>query len=150
MKELIRHILREDQSREEKLRSKIISIIRGAGLSQAIGAIGGINNLIRILGVENSMKFLNLFNNMDEIIFVDEFDDEYTLFRFREGLNYLVLINDTGTLFISNDIMNVLKNMENDDYFYIYLWIKRWVKNQYGIEPRNILTTAGGDLETIG
>ena len=149
MKELIKHILREGQSREEKLRSKIISIIRGAGLSQAISSVGGVENLIRILGVERSMKFLNLFNDMDEIIFVDEFDDEYTLFRFREGLNYLVIKNDTGTLFISNDIMNVLKNMENDDYFYIYLWIKRWFKNQYGIEPRNILTTAGGDLETI-
>jgi hypothetical protein len=152
MKELIRHILREDQNREERLRLKIISIIRDAGLSQAISVIGGVNNLIRILGVENSMKFLNLFNDMDEIIFVDEYndDDEYTLFRFREGLNYFVLRNDTGTLFISKDIMDVLKTMENDDYFYIYLWIKRWVKNQYGIEPRNILTTAGGDLETMG
>ena len=149
MKELIRHILREEQSREERLRLKIISIIRGAGLSQAISSVGGVENLIKILGVERSMKFLNLFNNMDEIIFVDEFDDEYTLFRFREGLNYLVIKNDTDTIFISNDIMNVLKNMENDDYFYIYLWIKRWVKNQYGIVPRNILTTAGGDLETI-
>ncbi len=73
MKELIRHILREDQNREERLRLKIISIIRDAGLSQAISVIGGVNNLIRILGVENSMKFLNLFNDMDEIIFVDEY-----------------------------------------------------------------------------
>ncbi len=66
MKERIRHILREEQSREERLRSRIISIIRGAGLSQAISSVGGVNNLIRILGVENSMKFLNLFNDMDE------------------------------------------------------------------------------------
>ena len=149
MKERIRHILREEQNREERLRSRIISIIRGAGLSQAISSVGGVNNLIRILGVENSMKFLNLFNDMDEIIFTDEDGDDYTLLRFKEGLNYFVIRNDTDTLFISNDIVKVLKTMEDGDYFYIYLWIKRWLK-KYGITPKNILTTAGGDLETMG
>jgi hypothetical protein len=153
MKERIRHILREEQSREERLRSRIISIIRGAGLSQAISSVGGVNNLIRILGVENSMKFLNLFNDMDEIIFVDEYDDEYTLLRFREGLNYFALteeMNDGGTLFMSNDILKVINTMENGDHFYILLWIKIWIKNQYGIVPKNIFTTDGGDLETMG
>lgn len=149
MKELIRHILREEQSREERLRSRVISIIRGAGLSQAISSVGGVENLIKILGVKNSMKFLNLFDDMDDVIFTDEDGDDYTLFRFREGLNYFVLRNDTGTLFISNDIVKVLKTMENGDYFYIYLWIKRWLK-KYGITPKNILTTDGGHLETMG
>ena len=149
LQESIRRILREEQSREERLRSRIISIIRGAGLSQAISSVGGVNNLIRILGVENSMKFLNLFNDVDDVIFTDEDGDDYTLLRFREGLNYFVLRNDTGTLFISNDIVNVLKTMEYGDYFYIYLWIKRWLK-KYGITPKIILTTDGGRLETMG
>ena len=95
------------------------------------------------------MKFLNLFNDVDDVIFTDEDGDDYTLLRFREGLNYFVLRNDTGTLFISNDIVNVLKTMEYGDYFYIYLWIKRWLK-KYGITPKIILTTDGGRLETMG
>ena len=135
LQESIRRILREDQDRKEKLKSRILNMIKTAGLSQAISTLGGIKKLLEVLDIHRTFEFLDLFKDMElEYGTSDGYD--HIKFKSKNGIIYFEIFDNR--LYVNQDIRNVVSYIVDEDYFYYQLFMKRWFYNTYNKEIRNI------------
>ena len=144
LQENIRKVLRED--RGERLKSKIKYMIENVGLDQAIGSVGGIENLIKILDLKDAEQFLNMFENLNKI---SREGIEHKLYKTTGGVNYFVVLPDK-ILFVHESIVDIVSYLKDPD-LYTKNIIREWFTDSYDVPfIMYVYNIPGNEVGTLG
>jgi len=69
--------------------NRIENTLKKMGTIKMVKMLGSGENFRKIFNLETPMDFLNLFNDLDVV--QSEKDENLTLFRYKEGHNYMVI-----------------------------------------------------------
>ena len=128
MKQLIRKILKEEVSGKSKLEK----MIKSYGLEIAGKAVGGIDNLFKILNINTPMDFLHLFDDMDVV--QSEEKPDWTLFRYKPKQNLMIYNRENNYVYISHsEIWSVLEEHFELNYTEIKELTEMWLGEVYNL-----------------
>ena len=139
MKQLIKKILKEEVSGKSKLEK----MIKSYGLEIAGKAVGGIDNLLRILNINTPMDFLHLFDDLD--VLQSEEKPDWTLFRYKPKQNLMIYNRKNKDVYIGYyEIWSVLENHFGLNNTEIQVLTEMWLGEVYNLggitTPFNLLT----------
>jgi len=142
MKELIRHIIKEETNRK----TRMVKIIKDLGINKTIKMVGGFNRFIKKMDINDPMDYLNLFNGMNK---VRSEDLNYCfLYYFNPNNNIMVINPKLDKVFINQyEIWNVLRSefdLNNNEALDI---VTKWLEDEYNIG--NYLIIVSNNLATI-
>ena len=140
LQEHIRRILKE-----ESLKHSLIQMIKDDGFFTTAKYVGGIFNLMKILGFKTPLQFLNIYNDLEQV--VSEKHPEYLLFRYQPRKNIIVYVEGKAfTHYI--EINYVLKEVFAKDKQQINQIIKKWLSNTFNLEITQVMVGESGSLLT--
>lgn len=134
MKEIIRHILKE-----ETLKNILIDMVKNEGIKNVEKYIGGLENLKNAIGVYNSEEFLNLFSDLERV--ESEENPGVFLYRYKKGKNIIVIDERDDDMrnfyaYVNYDIIFGPLAIFKDSVLHTYKvrTLKRWLKNTFDID----------------
>lgn len=140
IKDNIRKVLREDIN--ERLKSKIINMIKNVKIDTVVKSVGGDGKFIQLLDLNNVDQFLNMFKNMEVVD-----DVNYESVKFRDGVTYFVFVEEDKTLYVDNKITDLVSFLKDSDYNSRHI-IMDWFNEEYGTTvtkmfslPNNLLVS---------
>ena len=129
MKEIIRHILKEETNRK----TRMVKIISDIGIQNTLEMVGGFDKFEKIMNINDPMDYLRLFNGMDKVKSKDY--DKFFLFRFNPKHNIMMVNPLMRRVYINEtEIWYILRRefaLNNNEARYT---VDRWLKEEYGIE----------------
>ena len=140
IKENIRKVLREDQDRSERLKSKIINMIKNVKIDTVVKSVGGDGKFIQLLDLNNVGQFLNMFKNMEVVD-----DVNYESVKFRDGVTYFVFIEEDKTLYVDNKITDLVNFLKDSDYNSRHI-IMDWFNEEYGTTVMTMFSVPNNHL----
>ena len=130
MEDLIRRIIKEEILNRGQ--EKLIGLIKTLGVIKASKAVGGINNLFRILDINSPMEFLHLFNDLEQV--QSEEESDWTLFRYKPKQNLMIYNRKNNYVYIDyDDIWSVLEEHFGLKYSEIQELTKMWLGEVYNL-----------------
>ncbi len=130
MEDLIRRIIKEEILNRGQ--EKLIGLIKTLGVIKASKAVGGINNLFRILDINSPMEFLHLFNDLEQV--QSEEESDWTLFRYKPKQNLMIYNRKNNYVYIDyDDIWSVLEEHFGLKYGEIRELTKMWLGEVYNL-----------------
>ena len=99
MEDLIRRIIKEEISNRRQ--EKLMDLIKTLGVTKASKAVGGIDNLFKILDINSPMDFLHLFDDLEQV--QSEEEKNWTLFRYKPKHTLMVYNRKNGDVYINYD-----------------------------------------------
>ena len=136
----------ESTDRSERLKSKIKDMIENVGLDQAIGSVGGIENLIKILDLKDAEQFLKLFEDLNEI---SREGITHKLYKTTGGVNYFVVLPD-NILFVHNSIVDIVSYLKDRDLHTKNI-IEEWFEDRYDVPLLlYVYNIPGNEMGTLG
>ena len=82
IQENIRRILKE-----ESVKTELIKMIKDDGINSASSIVGGVNNLMEVMGIKSPMGFLNIYNDVE--VLKSEKHPTLTLYRYAPKRNIM-------------------------------------------------------------
>ena len=141
MKELIRHIIKEETNRK----TKIHNMIKNLGVTNAINMVGGFDRFMEKMDINYPMDFLHLFDDL-EVVQSKERPD-LTLFRYEPRNNIMVYDRKNKTVYINYyEIWLVLEDHFALNYTEMQRFTKKWLDEVYnlrGVTTRGHITVFG-------
>jgi len=129
MKEIIRHILKEETNRK----TRMVKIISDIGIQNTLEMVGGFDKFEKIMNINDPMDYLRLFNGMDKVKSKDY--DKFFLYRFNPKHNIMMVNPLMRRVYINEtEIWYILRRefaLNNNEARYT---VDRWLKEEYGIE----------------
>jgi hypothetical protein len=122
IKDNIKKILRED--RNERLKSKIINMIKNVKIDTVVKSVGGDGKFIQLLDLNNVDQFLNMFKNMEVVDYVN-----YKSVKFRDGVTYFAFSDKI--LYVDNKMWHLVSFLKDSDYDSKHI-IMDWFNEEYG------------------
>ena len=145
MKQLIKKILKEEVSGKSKLEK----MIKSYGLEIAGKAVGGIDNLFKILDINSPMDFLHLFDNLNVV--QSEEESDWTLFRYKPRHNFMIYNRQNDYVFINYDeIWSVLENHFGLKYSKVQELTKMWLGEVYNLREIRTMQASIGEVLFVG
>lgn len=142
MKELIRHIIKEETNRK----TRMVKIINNMGIDKTIEMIGGFDKFEKIMDINDPMDYLHLFNGMDEVE-SKQYEKSF-IYRFNPKRNIMMVNPNTEKVYINaREIWNVLRRefvLNNNEALDA---VNEWLKDEYGVEDFVLLVSSA--LDTI-
>jgi hypothetical protein len=140
IKENIRKVLMEDRS--ERLKSKIINMIKNVKIDTVVNSVGGDGKFTQLLDLNNVDQFLNMFKNMEV---VKHEGVNYKSVKFKDGMTYFVF---TGPIiYVDINITDLVSFLKDSDYNSKHI-IMDWFNEEYGTTvttmysvPNNLLVS---------
>ncbi len=127
MKELIRHILKE-----ETLKHNLKQQIKDYGIKDAAELVGGMDGFLSIMNIESPMDFLHLFDDLDQVQSKERKD--WTLFRYKPKHNLMIYDRKNGDVYINYyDIWSVLEDHFGLKYSEIQQLTMKWLSEVYNL-----------------
>jgi len=109
-----------------------MDLIKSLDIHKASSAVGGIDNLFKILDINSPMDFLHLFDDLDVV--QSEEEPELTLFRYKPKHNLMIYNKKSDYVYISyDDIWSVLEDKFGLNYYEIRKLTVRWVNEVYNL-----------------
>jgi hypothetical protein len=140
IKKNIRKVLREDRS--ERLKSKIINMIKNVKIDTVVKSVGGDGKFTQLLDLNNVDQFLNMFKNMEVVD-----DVNYESVKFRDGVTYFVFVEEDKILYVDIKITDLVSFLKDSDYNSKHI-IMDWFNEEYGTTlttmyslPNNLLVS---------
>jgi hypothetical protein len=144
MEKLIRKIIKEEVSNRRQ--EKLMGLIKDYGVDQASKAVGGIDNLFKILDINSPMDFLHLFNGLEQV--QSEEKKDWTLFRYKPRHNFMFYDRKNKKVYISyRDMWVFLKENFGLTRSEIKTLTKEWLRKDYNL--RGIRTEGFQGIGTI-
>ena len=107
-------------------------MIKSYGLEIAGKAVGGIDNLFKILDINTPMDFLHLFDDLDVV--QSEEEPNWTLFRYKPRQNLMIYNRKNNYVYIDYyDIWSVLEEHFGLKYGEIQELTKMWLGEVYNL-----------------
>jgi hypothetical protein len=142
MKELIRHIIKEETNRK----TRMVKIINNMGIDKTIEMIGGFDKFEKIMDINDPMDYLHLFNGMDEVE-SKQYEKSF-IYRFNPKRNIMMVNPNIERVYINQyEIWNVLRrefDLNNNEALDA---VNEWLKDEYGVEDFMLLVSSA--LDTI-
>ena len=142
MKELIRHIIKEETNRK----TRMVKIINNIGIDKTIEMIGGFDKFEKIMDINDPMDYLHLFNGMDEVE-SKQYEKSF-IYRFNPKRNIMMVNPNVERVYINQyEIWNVLRRefvLNNNEALDA---VNEWLKDEYGVEDFMLLVSSA--LDTI-
>jgi len=129
MKYIIKKILKE-----ESLKQTLKQQVKGFGWKDTAELVGGTENLLELMHINNPMDFLNLYNNLDV------FDSEkFILFGRRENEELITYYKKHKDVYIDyNQIWLVLEEGFGLSYDETQSLIETWLGDIYNLRGMNV------------
>jgi hypothetical protein len=142
MKELIRHIIKEETNRK----TRMVKIINNMGIDKTIEMMGGFDKFEKIMDINDPMDYLHLFNGMDEVE-SKQYEGSF-IYRFNPKRNIMMVNPNTEKVYINaREIWNVLRrefDLNNNEALDA---VNKWLKDDYNIEDFMLIVSSA--LDTI-
>jgi hypothetical protein len=130
-------LIKENISLKEKLKD----LIKKVGFESVTKIVGSLDKTLEIFDIKEPMDFLNLFNDLESV--QSEKDEDWTLYRYKKGHNFMVY--DRGFLYVYisyDDIWSVFEDKFGLNYDETYELTKAWLDEVYnlrGVTPKSLL-----------
>ena len=90
---IVKRVIKENNTKME-----LINTIKDEGFNSTAEMVGGVKNLIKLLGVKTPTEFLHLFDDLDVV--QSEENNNWSLFRYKPKHNIMVYNKKNEVLFI--------------------------------------------------
>ena len=114
---------------ENKFKDILKLSIKDLGVQSAINTVGGWKNFCKVLKIESPMDFLHLFDDLEQV--QSEEYENYTLFRYKKGNNYIIYDRKDEEVYIS--------------YYEIWLFLE----DKFGLDDYEIKSLTEGWLDEV-
>lgn len=136
MKELIRHILKEETNRKTMIRK----MIKDLGIGNTTIIMGGVGIFMKKMDINDPMGFLHLFDDLNVVQSTE--NPDYILFRYEPKKNLMVYDKKNKTVYINYyEIWSVLQDFFGLNFTETQQLTMTWLDEVYNL--RGITTTLG-------
>jgi hypothetical protein len=116
-------------------------LIKTQGTDKTIKQMGGWGNFCQVFKIEGPMDFLHLFDDLDIVQSLEE--ENWTLFRYKKGHNYMIYDRKTEDVYINYyGIWSFLEDKFDLNYPVVQGITKKWLGEVYNL--RGVTTHRGG------
>ena len=109
--------------------NKIVTVLKDKGTKKTIKLLGGWDNFCKVFDIESPMDFLHLFDDLEQV--QSEEYENYTLFRYKKGNNYIIYDRKNEEVYIS--------------YYEIWLFLE----DKFGLDDSEIKSLTEGWLDEV-
>ena len=126
----MKFIITENQ--QSKVKTKLQNMVKTMGWKPASIAVGGSENLVKLVFNNNPMNFLNMFNDIDVV--QSEEKSDLTLFRYEKGNNMMIYNKKNKYVYINYDVIwSFLEDVFGLKYVEIQELTKDWLGETYNL-----------------
>jgi len=130
LQESIKRILKE-----ESVKTELIKMIKDDGINSASSIVGGVNNLMEVMGINNPIRFLNIYNDVE--VLKSEKHPTLTLYRYSPKRNIMVYSKDNSVIYVNYDeVFLVFREFFMLDVIQSKEIVRRWATHQFNIPPQ--------------
>jgi len=109
--------------------NKLEKVLKQSGTEKTIKLLGGLENFCKVFNVETPMDFLHLFDDLEQV--QSEEYENYTLFRYKKGNNYIIY------------------DRENEEVYISYYEIWSFLEDNFGLDDYEIKSLTEGWLDEV-
>ena len=109
--------------------NKLEKVLKQSGTEKTIKLLGGWENFCKVFDIESPMDFLHLFDDLEQV--QSEEYENYTLFRYKKGNNYIIYDRKDEEVYIS--------------YYEIWLFLE----DKFGLDDYEIKSLTEGWLDEV-
>ena len=118
------------ENQRDSIKIELQNIIKDDGWETASNFVGGINNLKKLVGIEDPMDFLNMFNDLDV---VQSKKNNITCFKDKNGNN--LMVHNNGNVYIDfNKIWLFLFECFGLDFYQTKKLTELWLSDAYNLK----------------
>ena len=118
--------------------NKLEKVLKQSGTEKTIKILGGWDNFCQVFKIESPMDFLHLFDDLEQV--QSEEKENWTLFRYKKGYNYMIYDRKNKTVFLNYaEIWSFLDDKFELTHPVIQGVTKKWLGEVYNL--REITTT---------
>jgi hypothetical protein len=133
------------------LKEKLLGLIKKVGFESVTKIVGSLDKTFEIFDIKEPMDFLNLFNDLESV--QSEEREDWTLYRYKKGYNFIVNNRKNDYVYINyDDIWSVLSLKFHLNYSEIQELTKIWLDEVYnlrGIIPKFKRASLIGSLDHL-
>ena len=123
---IVKRVIKENDNR-----TSLIDTIKDEGFNSTAEMVGGVKNLIKLLGVKTPTEFLHLFDDLN--VFQNK-NPNWAFFRYKPKYDLMIYNRKKGEIYVSyEDIWSVLKNNFSLNHSEIQELIKKWLDEVYNL-----------------
>ena len=128
---------------ENKFKDVLELSIKKNGVQATIDNVDGWGNFCKVLNIKGPMDFLHLFDYLEQV--QSEKYENYTLFRYKKGNNYMIYDRKNEVVLINYDeIWTFLSNKFGLNYSEIKSLTEGWLDEVYNLRG---VTTKNNEIE---
>ena len=121
-------LIKENISLKEKLKN----LIKKVGFESTVKVVGSLDKTFEIFDIKEPMDFLNLFNDLESV--QSEERQDWTLYRYKKGYNFMIYDRKNGEVYIDYDeIWSVLESKFGLNYTETQKLTKVWLDEVYNL-----------------
>ena len=107
-------------------------LIKTQGTDKTIKQMGGWDNFCLVFKIEGPMDFLHLFDDLERVQSLEE--ENWTLFLYKKGSNYMVYDRKTEDVYINYyEIWSFLEDKFDLNYPVVQGITKKWLGEVYNL-----------------
>lgn len=130
LQENIRRILKE-----ESVKTELIKMIKDDGINSAASIVGGVNNLMEVMGIKSPMGFLNIYNDVE--VLKSEKHPTLTLYRYEPKRNIMTYSKVNNVIYVNYDeVFLVFREVFMIDVIQSKEIVRKWATHQFNIPPQ--------------
>jgi hypothetical protein len=115
------------------LKEKLLGLIKKVGFESVVKIVGSLDKTFEIFDIKEPMDFLNLFNDLESV--QSEEDENWTLYRYRKGHNFMIYDRNFEVVYINSDqIWSVLENKFGLEFSERQKIIEIWLGEVYNLK----------------
>jgi hypothetical protein len=117
---------------KNNLKEKLKDLIKKVGFESVVKIVGSLDKTFEIFDIKEPMDFLNLFNDLETV--QSEEDEDWVLYRYKKGHNFMIYNRKNGNVYINYDeIWSVLEDKFGLKYSEIQELTRRWLDEVYNL-----------------
>ena len=121
-------LIKENISLKEKLKD----LIKKVGFKSVTKVVGSLDKTFEIFDIKEPMDFLNLFNDLESV--QSEEDENWTLYRYKKGHNFMIYDRKNDYVYINYDeIWSVLEDKFGLNYSETQKLTNVWLDEVYNL-----------------
>ena len=117
---------------KNNLKEKLKDLIKKVGFKSVTKVVGSLDKTFEIFDIKEPMDFLNLFNDLESV--QSEEDENWTLYRYKKGHNFMIYDRKNDYVYINYDeIWSVLEDKFSLNYTETHKLTKVWLDEVYNL-----------------
>ena len=112
--------------------NRLEKVLKDKGTDKTIQLLGGWENFCKVFNIEGPMDFLHLFDDLEQV--QSEEKEDWTLFRYKKGHNFMIYDRKSEDVYINYDeIWSFLNDKFGLNYTEIQSLTEEWLDEVYNL-----------------